>query len=551
MDRLVAARKLVAELVKNEQLEVRRAEIVGRDLARYVETLGRPPSGGELEDWLDEHAQVSELYAGPILLEELVYRYLTPPPADPAVAPDAHHPELERQLREAPEGAEPYLVYADWLQERSDPLGELIALGVAAAGGAPEAVTRFERHLKLHEARFLGGLAGQLGSRAVLRWRHGLVQAIEAHAMDQREELSPAQWGELLGLRVCGFVEALTLRRPCSAELDAVIAEHAAPSLRTLTLEGAFPTLPEQLLRRELRSLAVLGGRVAFDPAALPATLERLELRPYELTLEGDAPPRLAVRELVVWLNPSLAAALAGARLPRTERLTVALETSAALAPADAPGPALLRLLGSLELPALTHLAIANGPVDPRTFGELARLPLASRLTSLALTNADLTDETIRSMVHARAALTALAELDVSSNELSRDGLAAARELAPSVISRRQHRRGNAMERRVRQWAGSRLQAAEGIADPDVWRAARIDGDLRWARYRGGDQYELYVSTDLQRYGCSCPSSIQPCKHVVALALVAERTTLAAGPAGDIEDRVARERGERYDEIGE
>lgn len=550
MDRLVAARKLVAELVKNEQLEVRRAEIVGRDLARYVETLGRPPSGDELEDWLGEHAQVSELYAGPILLDELVYRYLTPPPADPTAAPDAHHPELERQLCEAPEGAEPYLVYADWLQERGDPLGELIALGVAAAGGAPEAATRFERHLKLHEARFLRGLAGQLAGRVSLRWRHGLVQAIEAQAFEEREELSPARWAELLGLRVCGFVEALTLRRPCTAEQGAAIAEHAAPSLRALTLEGFGPRLPEHLLRRELRSLAILGGRVAFDPAALPAALERLELRLYELTLEGDAPPRLPVRELAISLNPSLSAALAGARLPRAERLTVTLDA----VPGPAPGPALLRLLGSLELPALTHLAVGGGPVDPRTFGELARLPFASRLTSLALTNVDLTDDAIRAMVRARGALAALAALDVSSNELSRDGLAAARELAPSVISRRQHRRGNSMERRVRQWAGSRLQAGEGIADPDVWRSARIDGDLRWARYRGGDAYELYVSTDLERFGCTCPSSIQPCKHVVALALVAERTPLAAAPAGDIVDRVARERGERgdrYDEIGE
>jgi hypothetical protein len=44
MDQLVAARKLIEELVKEEQIEVRRAEIVGRDLAKHVEALGRPPT---------------------------------------------------------------------------------------------------------------------------------------------------------------------------------------------------------------------------------------------------------------------------------------------------------------------------------------------------------------------------------------------------------------------------------------------------------------------------------------------------------------------------
>ena len=80
MDPVVAARKLVGELVKDEQIEVRRAELVVRDLAKHVEELGRPPSGHELEDWLGKHAQVTELYASASTLEELVYRHLTPPP---------------------------------------------------------------------------------------------------------------------------------------------------------------------------------------------------------------------------------------------------------------------------------------------------------------------------------------------------------------------------------------------------------------------------------------------------------------------------------------
>ncbi|HSK00754.1 MAG TPA: TIGR02996 domain-containing protein [Kofleriaceae bacterium] len=539
MDRVVAARRLVAELVKGEQLEVRRAEIVGRDLAQLVETLGRPPSGDELEDWLGEHPQVTELYAGPGLLDELVYRHLTPPaPSAPASAAEARHPDLERQLREAPDHGELYLVYADWLQEHGDPLGELIALGVAADAGTGDDRARFERHLKLHEARFLGGLAPQLGSRVALRWIHGLVGAI-----DERMELPTARWKELLRLRVCELLQEIAIRRACPAELDAAIAEHAPRTLRALTLEACSGRLPERLLRRELRSIALAGARVAIGPGTFPDSLERLELGVRDVAVEGGGPLGLAVRELHVVLTPPVAACLAGARLPRLERLTLAVSA--------ATSPGLPALLASIELPALTHLAICDGPLDPRTFGELARLPLAARLGSLALQNLGLTDAAMKELARARDGLPALAQLDVSFNELSRDGLAAARDLAPDVISRRQQRRGHAMEQRVRRWAGSRLQPAEDIADPDAWRDAGVDGDLRWARYRGGDEYELFVTADLQRYGCTCPSSIQPCKHVVALALIAERTGLPPAPSNGLEDRVARGGIDRYDEIDE
>jgi len=95
----------------------------------------------------------------------------------------------------------------------------------------------------------------------------------------------------------------------------------------------------------------------------------------------------------------------------------------------------------------------------------------------------------------------------------------------------------------VRKLAGTRLQAAEEIADPKAWRRAGIDGDIRWARYRGEAEYELFIAGDLSRYGCSCPSTIQPCKHVIALALIAERTPLSPAPSNGVETRVASRAG--------
>jgi len=523
MDRLAAARKLIGELVEAEQLEVRRAEIVGRDLSKLVETLGRPPSGEELEEWLGEHAQVTELYAAPSVLDELVFRYLTPP-TDMAAVVEARHPELERQLRESPDSREAHLVYADWLQEHSDPLGELIALNIAAASGTADDLARFERCLKLHEARFLGGVAGQLADRLALRWRHGLVQGI-----DELGDAPVTLWEQVLRLRVCENLQAITLRRACSPHLAAAIAATAPQTLSSLTLEACSGRLPAPLMRRGLRSLAVAGGTIVIAPDTFPGSLERLELRVQ--AIEG-ASLRLEVRELTLVLTAPIAALLGGAELPRLERLTLGIEAI--------PAAALPPLLAGLELPALTRLAICDGPLDVASFGELARLPLAARLTSLGLTNLELGDEAMRALAPHRAAFESLVELDVSYNELARDGLAAARDFARTVINHRQHRRGNGNERRARRFAGSRLQVAETILDPKEWKRAFLDGDIRWARYRGETEYELFVSADLVRYGCSCPSSYQPCKHVVALALLAERTTLREAPSHGLVERVIR-----------
>ena len=119
-----------------EQIEVRRVEIVGRDLAKLIETLKRPPSGAELGEWLEEHQQVTDLAASTAILEDLINRHLVDQDVA-ATATAARNPELERQIREDPANSAPYLVYADWLQEHTDPVGELIALGVASASGRP------------------------------------------------------------------------------------------------------------------------------------------------------------------------------------------------------------------------------------------------------------------------------------------------------------------------------------------------------------------------------------------------------------------------------
>ncbi|HEX7702082.1 MAG TPA: TIGR02996 domain-containing protein, partial [Kofleriaceae bacterium] len=244
MDRVVAARKLVAELVKSKQLEVRRVEIVAKDLAALMDELNRPPSGRELEEWLDAHAQVNELYASENVLEELAYRHLAPPPSNVEAA-EARHAELEQRIREAPDAVEGYQIYADWLQEQGDPFGELIALGIA--GITDE---RLERFRVAHQARFFGGMSKDLLRRVHLHWKHGVVHTIEESV--EYGMLGPFEWSRLLQLRVCGFVQSIKLLQACTDELDGVLAEHAPTTLNALEVYAGSGSVPARLFERPL-----------------------------------------------------------------------------------------------------------------------------------------------------------------------------------------------------------------------------------------------------------------------------------------------------------
>jgi uncharacterized protein (TIGR02996 family) len=539
MDHLVPARLLVDELVKEGALESRRPELVARDLAKHLEALGRLPSADELEEWLEGHRLVSELYANAGTLEELIHRHFSRPARqaseerveEGAPAREARDPELEALLREAPDDVERHLVYSDWLQEHGDPLGELIALGVAADRGGADAQARFERHLRSHEDRFLGGLARRFPPEVTLRWRCGLVRAIEASW-----NVDASVWRQLLELRICGLLRELkvSLRGSHGAALADVLSAlvaRAARSLRVLELEGFYELqLPEALLRRPPAELALHGDTVIL-PAGLPGTIERLRLRVFRITSPEHA-RRWELRRLDTNLELQVAELLPELALPQLERLTLDLRRCAP--------HTLVGVLERLNAPALTHLELCGGPLASETFSTLATLPLARKLSSLALTALELGDAAMLALASEQHRFPALARLDVSGNELTREGLEAARRLAPEVVSQRQERPGSGALERLRSFAGSRLEAAEKIAEPKAWRDAGVEGDTLWARYRGNAEYELFVTRGLDAYGCTCPSSIQPCKHVVALALVARKVELPERPSGGILGRVHR-----------
>lgn len=513
MDRHIGARKLIADLVKDEQIEVRRAEIVGRDLAQWCDAKGRAPSGAELEAWLGKHAQVLELYAPAERLEVLIAHHLSSTPPEPVFV-EAEHPELEAALHDGPDTPEPYMVYADWLQGQSDVRGELIALGVAATSmveGGFIAGLNFEEYLAKHEERLFGKLTPKLRQPVELTWKYGVVRAISEirGQFGDQPPTTAGLWEELLRLRVCRLVQSISFAQPMGIGVEEAVAEHATPTVKHLELR-VRQRLPSLLMTRPLRSLSLSGAAIALGPDSLPETLDKLELRLDDIT--GDGPVELGVRELRLSADPKLARRLVPRlRLPRLERLHLACEGRIDVA----------KLLEELALPAVKHVTISGRRIKRDDLLKLTRLPFTQQLASLALENVGLSDDALQVLLDSHA-LPSLRELELGHNELTDAALARARERFEKVIAYSQAPPGTAAGHALRGWA-HRVRSTRFLdIDESCWQQVGRDGEIVWGRYRDSADYEVYLSTDTERYGCTCPDR-QPCKHVDGLVELALR----------------------------
>lgn len=67
------------------------------------------------------------------------------------------------------------------------------------------------------------------------------------------------------------------------------------------------------------------------------------------------------------------------------------------------------------------------------------------------------------------------------------------------------------------------IDTANEIARPRRWVKLARDGAMLWGRYVGseGDEYRVHASLAEPDHGCTCASTFDPCKHAVALLLLA------------------------------
>lgn len=227
----------------------------------------------------------------------------------------------------APDEPAPYLVAADFLQSRGDPLGELIALmwGLEHEQSPARFIVKKRRKDELlhhHGEEWTGG--AHLEESV---WRWGFV----SQARLQVEHLET-----FLRSRAGTFVRELEIHGPLE-ELPGILARVEAPALARLALVGGRRAPPL---------------RVAEVLAPLPR-LSRLAVHVPDADLTGLQVPRLRDLRLLDVQHPSLTPFLAGLDAPELVHLELLVDA-----------PLGLKTSAVARLPALRELHLEDDLAD-------------------------------------------------------------------------------------------------------------------------------------------------------------------------------------------
>jgi uncharacterized protein (TIGR02996 family) len=452
---------------------------------------------------------------------------LVPPPARPtAVAAKSRHPALEAEILAQPDEAGPYLVYADWLQQQEDPRGELIVAQHDRAGA------RETKLLSQHAAYFMPVMldralrvpkrSGQ--PRSTATWRFGFLDEV-------RLALPPTEKAQYLALEE---VVADVLAHPSGAFLRRLVLGQGAGASYTYIAQLAAITRAKHAGLRELvvgdfdaTDMELAQTRAGDLSPVLRATpaLRSLRVKAGELRCMqpiAHAELRTLAIETVELATREVNALCDGA-LPQLETLELASDglglTRAQLVKLRAKTPV---------FPKLRHLAL-RGTLDTYSvIDALLASPLLPRLETLELDRCDLDDAGAARILDRAASFGHLRRFAISGTRLSVELQATLAKalgntrLAPAV-------RFAISESDVVAEAPDRasLAAARKVAHAEKWLALGYDvgRDRLWGEYEGGDHYRVFVQFRGGRHevGCECPSPKDPCKHAIALMLLAAR----------------------------
>lgn len=129
-------------------------------------------------------------------------------------APIARDLDLETRIAEDTDALEPYLVYADWLQERGDPRGELITIQVLMETADRAFITLRKREIDLLRDH-LAYLRGPLSPNAITYHRRGFVRQIDSIGEASHEDV-------LAALAIDHIATRFLARIRCDCEVDHV-----------------------------------------------------------------------------------------------------------------------------------------------------------------------------------------------------------------------------------------------------------------------------------------------------------------------------------------
>jgi uncharacterized protein (TIGR02996 family) len=254
-------------------------------------------------------------------------RTITGDEITPLLEVSVEDPEAVARLAASPDDANAFLVYGDWLSERGDPRGQLVAIQHALeTRSTPELAHEAAALLERHADHLLGPLRRNLASGLVeLEWRHGFIDAARVGAdtlYPPREppDGSAGAVSHLLRLPAARLLRKLDVRAGGSA-VARVLAAHGATTLRDVGLADHSSYVDLVELAPSLPHLESLRLQVDHgDPAPLAAlpNLRRLTIKRLQLDIQSPFP---ALEDLVITTTMSTIGGLAAA-FPRLRSLT-------------------------------------------------------------------------------------------------------------------------------------------------------------------------------------------------------------------------------------
>jgi len=371
------------------------------------------------------------------------------------------NPDLEAKLIADPSNTDAYLVYADFLQSKSDPRGELITL--QHAGKTKEAEAFLEAHadelygpLKNYRKTFDGSAADAFS------WRLGFIRSarlsLDSNSVDEVE----VEDGVEISLETC---LAELLKHPSGMLLEElvipinmlddgayfeplvkVIAEHGAPTLKSLRIgefscaggpggtgdyeyEISWTTLGDASgLWKAVPRLERLVLQVGLGSTSASGTTDNLG--------QIDLPNLRHLEVITGGMSQSCVTSFVEAKLPELVYMDLWLGSSSYGFAGSVDD--VVPILDGARLPKLQHLGLMNTELTDDICDRLGTAKILPRLREVSLKYGTMSDAGARALASTKTAFKHLTLLDVSENCLGSEGVGEVEGLCSNVMTDQQ-----------------------------------------------------------------------------------------------------------------
>lgn len=364
---------------------------------------------------------------------------------------DARNPELEAAIVADPTNREAFSVYADWLQERGDPRGELISLHLSEKGSEAQAfleehIDYFLGQLAEHQEVYDAGLnnsashlrtpaeeeAWQKTHKQAFLWRNGFIHRVRlSHDIYSHEDWE-GKTVEVLEMvlahpsaRFASEFAFMSNGDPSEDDLQDLVdllGQKAPPTTRRIILGDNV----DQISWHHVGSLASLWRGVP--------QLRVLEIETGSFEVGKMVAPALERAIFITGgLSKSCGKDIATASMPAIQHLEIYYGTPnyGGTCTIDDVRP----LLERTDLPRLEYLGLKNSEFADDIARSLDGADILKSVKTLDLSLGMMTDDGARALVTARGSLAHLDCLDLRENYLTSEGIEMVQGLCRQVLS--------------------------------------------------------------------------------------------------------------------